>query len=303
MFYCACMRFEYREEPCRSALNRVRGMPFAWSLNPYTGCAHRCTFCYVRSFEARAERPSDDNYGRSIRVKVNVADVLRRELARPSWKREAVAIGAATDPYQPAEGRYRLTRACIRELGSARDAVLADHARPDDPCATSTCSSRRRGVRRSTSASRCQRSTSASGAAPSPERRRPGEGSTRSGSSRTPGSTPASRSRRCCLGSPTIRRCSPTSFARPAQPGRAASGRTSSTSGPAPASTFSKRSRATGRELLPLYERLYEGRAYLPARDADHVRSTVRRLAGGAWRPRRPPIRPDPEPEQLVLTV
>ena len=96
---------EYREEPCRSALNRVKGMPFDWSLNPYTGCAHRCTFCYVRAFEARADRPSDDRYGRSIRVKVNVADVLRRELARPSWKRESVAIGAATDPYQPAEGR------------------------------------------------------------------------------------------------------------------------------------------------------------------------------------------------------
>ena len=73
------MRVEYREEPCRSALNRVKGMPFDWSLNPYAGCAHRCTFCYVRAFEARAERPSDDRYGRSIRVKVNVAEVLRRE--------------------------------------------------------------------------------------------------------------------------------------------------------------------------------------------------------------------------------
>ena len=114
------MRVEYREEPCRSALNRVKGMPFAWSLNPYTGCAHRCTFCYVRAFEARADRPSDDRYGRSIRVKVNVAEVLRIELSRPSWKRESVAVGAATDPYQPAEGRYRLTRACIRELGLAR---------------------------------------------------------------------------------------------------------------------------------------------------------------------------------------
>ena len=113
------MRAEYREEPCRSALNRVRGMPFAFSLNPYMGCAHRCTFCYVRAFEARADRPSDDRYGASIRVKTNVAEVLRQELARPSWKREPVAIGAATDPYQPAEGRYRLTRACIEALADA----------------------------------------------------------------------------------------------------------------------------------------------------------------------------------------
>jgi DNA repair photolyase len=113
------MPVAYREEPCRTALNRVKGMPFAWSLNPYTGCAHRCTFCYVRGFEQRADRPSDDRYGRTIRVKVNVAEVLRRELGRKSWSREEVTIGAATDPYQPAEGRYRLTRACIVELSLA----------------------------------------------------------------------------------------------------------------------------------------------------------------------------------------
>ena len=107
---------EYREEPCRSALNRVKGMGFRWSLNPYMGCVHQCTFCYVRAFERRAERPSDDRYGTSIRVKTNVAEVLRRELARPRWSHELVAIGAATDPYQPAEGRYRLTRACLEAL-------------------------------------------------------------------------------------------------------------------------------------------------------------------------------------------
>ena len=114
------MRAIFREEPCRTALNAVRGMDFAWSLNPYMGCAHRCTFCYVRAFERRADRPSDDRYGGSIRVKVNVADVLALELARPSWAREEVVIGAATDPYQPAEGRYRLTRACIRLLAAHR---------------------------------------------------------------------------------------------------------------------------------------------------------------------------------------
>jgi DNA repair photolyase len=97
-------------------------MGFAWSLNPYMGCAHRCTFCYVRAFERRAQRPSDERYGWSIRVKVNVAEVLRQELSRPSWRREGVAVGAATDPYQPAEGRYRLTRACLR--------AFADHRTP-----------------------------------------------------------------------------------------------------------------------------------------------------------------------------
>lgn len=113
------MRVEYREEPCRSALNRVRGMMFEWSLNPYMGCAHRCTFCYVRAFERRADRPSDDRYGRSIRVKVNVAEVLARELARAGWEGAPVVVGAATDPYQPAEGRYRLTRSCLEVFASA----------------------------------------------------------------------------------------------------------------------------------------------------------------------------------------
>ncbi len=113
------MRAEYRLEPCKSALNAVRGMPFRWSLNPYMGCVHRCTFCYVRHFEQRADRPADDRYGRSIRVKTNVAEVLRRELARSSWSREDVALGTATDPYQPGEGRFRLTRSCLVELAAA----------------------------------------------------------------------------------------------------------------------------------------------------------------------------------------
>src|SRR5664279_2016075 len=116
------MRVAYREEPCKVALNRVKGMPFEWSLNPYMGCVHRCTFCYVRGFERRADRPSDDRYGASIRVKPNIAEVLRCELQRTGPRDDGVAIGAATDPYQPAEGRYRLTRACIE--------VLRDLAQP-----------------------------------------------------------------------------------------------------------------------------------------------------------------------------
>ncbi len=117
------MRAAYREEPCRTALNRVTGMGFRWSLNPYTGCVHRCAFCYVRGFERRADRPSDDRYGTNIRVKVNIVEVLRAELQRRTWRRETVAIGAATDPYQPAEGRYRLTRGCLAALAAARTPI------------------------------------------------------------------------------------------------------------------------------------------------------------------------------------
>lgn len=113
------MAADYRDEPCKTALNRVRGMPFHWSLNPYMGCAHRCTFCFVRAFERLADRPADDRYGRSIRVKSNLVEVLRRELFRRTWRREQVAVGTATDPYQPAEGRWRLTRGAIVAFGES----------------------------------------------------------------------------------------------------------------------------------------------------------------------------------------
>src|SRR4030088_1267469 len=106
----------YEEVQCKSALNPVKNMGFAWSLNPYIGCEHRCAFCYVRAYELRADRPFDDRYGRTVRIQVNVAGVLRGELARRSWRKETVVIGAATDPYQPAEGRYRLTRQCLEVM-------------------------------------------------------------------------------------------------------------------------------------------------------------------------------------------
>src|SRR5256885_16212785 len=107
---------DYLEVECKSALNPVKNMGFAWSLNPYTGCDARCSLGTVRAFELRADRPSDDRYGRPVRIKTNVAAVLRSELSRRSWRKETVVIGAATDPYQPAEGRYRLTRRCLEVL-------------------------------------------------------------------------------------------------------------------------------------------------------------------------------------------
>ena len=120
-------------------------MPFEWSLNPYMGCVHRCTFCYVRAFERRADRPSDDRYGTSIRVKLNIAEVLRARAAHAAaGTARAIAIGAATDPYQPAEGRYRLTRACLRGAARRGEPVLDHHARPADRPRRRRCSPRRR---------------------------------------------------------------------------------------------------------------------------------------------------------------
>ena len=113
MFYTEHMpRTRYLDVPCRSARNRVRNMPFAWSLNPYRGCTHACTYCYAVATHAHLGMETAD-FASTVLVKSNLAEVLRAELARPSWRNGRVAIGTATDPYQPCEGRYRLTRAAL----------------------------------------------------------------------------------------------------------------------------------------------------------------------------------------------
>jgi DNA repair photolyase len=110
----------YQEVDCRSALNPVKGMPFAWTLNPYRGCTHACHYCFARRYHTQFELNADDEFASVILVKRNFVDVLERELDRPSWKREQVALGTATDPYQPIEGRYKLTRRAIAALARAR---------------------------------------------------------------------------------------------------------------------------------------------------------------------------------------
>jgi DNA repair photolyase len=109
-------RAEYRETPCKSALNRVSGMPFRWSLNPYRGCVHGCHYCYARATHPYLGLNADEDFATRIVVKANMPEVLRQELGRRSWMRERVAIGTATDAYQPCEGRYQLTRRCLEAL-------------------------------------------------------------------------------------------------------------------------------------------------------------------------------------------
>jgi DNA repair photolyase len=110
----------YQEVTCRSALNAVKGMPFNWTLNPYRGCTHACHYCFARRYHVQFEMNSDDEFATVILVKHNIADVLGRELDRPSWTRELVAFGTATDPYQPIEGHYKLTRRLIQALTRGR---------------------------------------------------------------------------------------------------------------------------------------------------------------------------------------
>jgi DNA repair photolyase len=113
----------YQEVTCRSALNRVQGMPFNWTLNPYRGCTHGCHYCFARRYHVQFEMNADDEFASVILVKRNVVEILRRELDRPSWTRELAAFGTATDPYQPIEGHYQLTRGCLQALTDGRTPI------------------------------------------------------------------------------------------------------------------------------------------------------------------------------------
>jgi DNA repair photolyase len=110
----------YHETTCKTALNRVRGMPFAWSLNPYRGCTHGCHYCYARSTHTYYGLSVGKDFSSKIIVKTNFVESLRRELQSRSWQREPVAIGTATDAYQPCEGRYRITRRVLEALRDCR---------------------------------------------------------------------------------------------------------------------------------------------------------------------------------------
>ena len=113
----------YQEIRCRSALNRVKGMPFEWTLNPYRGCTHACHYCFARRYQSQLELGSGDEFSSLIFVKTNFVEVLRRELDHPKWTRDLAALGTATDPYQPIEGEYKLTRGSLQALAAARTAV------------------------------------------------------------------------------------------------------------------------------------------------------------------------------------
>lgn len=112
----------FHEVRAKSALNHVPGdsaMPFPWTINPYRGCSHMCVYCYARRTHEWLEFDAGKDFDSQIVVKTNLVDVLRGELARPSWQREHVALGTNTDPYQRAEGRYRLMPGVIAALAES----------------------------------------------------------------------------------------------------------------------------------------------------------------------------------------
>jgi DNA repair photolyase len=112
------------ESEAKSIINRVPGgaLPFDWTINPYRGCSHACVYCFARPTHTYLEMNAGRDFETKIVVKVNAPDVLRRELAAKRWKGEHIAMGTGTDPYQRAEGRYKLMRGIME--------ALIDHRNP-----------------------------------------------------------------------------------------------------------------------------------------------------------------------------
>ena len=110
----------FHEVVCKSALNKIpkssTGLPFNYTVNAYRGCSHACRYCFARPTHEYLEFDCGSDFDSQVVVKTNVAEVLRRELRRPSWARETVALGTNTDPYQRAEGRYALMPGIIAAL-------------------------------------------------------------------------------------------------------------------------------------------------------------------------------------------
>lgn len=112
----------FHEVMAKSALNKVparSAMPFPWTVNPYRGCSHACVYCFARNTHTYLDLDPGQDFDRELVVKVNVAQVLRAETSRRGWRREHVALGTNTDPYQRAEGRYRLMPGVIEALADS----------------------------------------------------------------------------------------------------------------------------------------------------------------------------------------
>jgi DNA repair photolyase len=103
-----------------SEVPRASRMPFRFTINPYRGCSHACTYCFARPTHEYLGLDGGEDFERRIVVKINAVERLAAELARPGWNGDHIAMGTNTDPYQQCEGRYRLTRGIVETLGAAR---------------------------------------------------------------------------------------------------------------------------------------------------------------------------------------
>jgi DNA repair photolyase len=114
----------FYEVRAKSIINKVPAasrMPFRFTINPYRGCTHACVFCFARPTHTYLDLNAGRDFERQIVVKVNAPELARAELNRPSWKKEHVALGTNTDPYQWVEGRYKLMPGIWEAMRDARN--------------------------------------------------------------------------------------------------------------------------------------------------------------------------------------
>ena len=111
------------ESEAKTIINHVPGnaMPFSWTINPYRGCSHACTYCFARVTHTYMDMSAGKDFETKIVVKINAPDVLRAQLRSRRWHGDHIAMGTATDPYQRAEGRYQLMRGIITALTDYRN--------------------------------------------------------------------------------------------------------------------------------------------------------------------------------------
>jgi DNA repair photolyase len=108
----------FHEIEAKTILNRVPGnyLPFDWTINPYRGCSHACVYCFARPTHEYLGLDTGKDFDTQIVVKINAVELARAETSPARWSGESIAMGTNTDPYQPAEGRYRLTRGILEVL-------------------------------------------------------------------------------------------------------------------------------------------------------------------------------------------
>ena len=111
-------RADVEEIQCTSLINAINvpSLPFRWTINTYRGCRHACTYCFARPTHEFLGLNSGPEFDQRVFAKVNAPTVLRAELRRAAWKRELIALGTASDPYEPAEASYKLTRGVLKAL-------------------------------------------------------------------------------------------------------------------------------------------------------------------------------------------
>ena len=111
-----------KEIECKSAIGKCDFPGGGFAINPYVGCAHACIYCYSRFIKRFTSH--QEPWGSFVDVRINIAEVLRKQMCSPKYKGQVIYIGTVTDPYQPLEAKYKLTRKILEVLAGYDNPVV-----------------------------------------------------------------------------------------------------------------------------------------------------------------------------------